>query len=74
VAESTEENGIDEVRLRTFMVRDDALGDFNFAPGRNVAACGLEEEERLLRDGVAQLLGMGCIVAADGYNLWSTVS
>ena len=51
------------------MVSNDALGNLYVASVEDIAGSRLEEEERLLRDGVVELLGMLAIVAANGHNL-----
>ena len=51
------------------MVCYNAARDLDVATRGKVAGCGLEEEERLLRDGVVQLFDMVSVVATDGNYL-----
>ena len=57
------------VATQTFVVRQNALGNFHGAARSDIAGGGLEEDDGLLRDGVVQLLGMLAVVPADGHNL-----
>lgn len=53
----------------TFVVGNDAARNFNLAPGRNIARCRLDEEERLFGNCVIQLLYMFHVVSAYGDDL-----
>ena len=48
------------------MVRDDTSRNFDIATRREVAGRGLEEEERLLRNGIVELLDVVSVVAPNG--------
>ena len=48
----------DKTGTRTFVMRYNSSGYLNISPGREIAGRRFEEKERLLGDGVVQLLDM----------------
>ena len=49
---------------------DNPFGDLYVTARREEARSGLEEEERLFRDGVVELLGVFAVVATNSNNLF----
>ena len=62
------------VATRTFVVRQNALGNFHGAARSDIAGGGLEEDDGLLRNGVVQLFRVLAIIPANGHNLPANVS
>lgn len=57
----------------TFVVREDAAGNFHGSPRCEIASGWLEEEEGLLGGSVVQLLNVLGIIPANSHNLYGGV-